>query len=134
SFASLTDTLSYLERLGVNAIELMPIAEFEGNISWGYNPMSFFAPDKYYGPKDDLIAFLDACHQRGIAVILDVVYNHSFGQNPQVRMYSENGASGPVTSENPWFNVVAKHPFNVGYDYNHESPATQAFVDRNIRY
>lgn len=134
SFASLTDTLSYLERLGVNAIELMPIAEFEGNISWGYNPMFFFAPDKYYGPKDDLKAFVDACHQRGIAVILDVVYNHSFGQNPQVRMYSENGASGPVTSENPWFNVVAKHPFNVGYDYNHESPATQAFVDRNIRY
>lgn len=134
SFASLRDTLSYLDRLGVNAIELMPITEFEGNVSWGYNPMFYFAPDKYYGPKEDVKAFVEACHQLGIAVILDVVYNHSFGQNPQVRMYSENGAAGPVTAENPWFNVSATHPFNVGYDYNHESPATQAFVDRNIKY
>jgi len=134
SYQSLIDTLPYFERLGVNAIQFMPIMEFEGNISWGYNPMFFFAPDKYYGTEDKLKEFIDECHQRGIAVILDAVFNHSFGQNPQVRMYSENGAAGPVTAENPWFNVTPRHPFNVGYDYNHDSPHTQAFVERNLRY
>jgi 1,4-alpha-glucan branching enzyme len=134
SYQSLIDTLPYFERLGVNAIQLMPIMEFEGNISWGYNPMFYFAPDKYYGTEEKLKEFIDECHQRGIAVILDAVFNHSFGQNPQVRMYSENGAAGPVTAENPWFNVNAMHPFNVGYDYNHDSPHTQEFVERNLRY
>ncbi|MCZ4409178.1 alpha-amylase family glycosyl hydrolase [Cryomorphaceae bacterium 1068] len=134
SYQSLIDTLTYFERLGVNAIQLMPIMEFEGNISWGYNPMFYFAPDKYYGTADKLKEFIDECHQRGIAVILDQVFNHSFGQNPQVRMYSENGAAGPPTAENPWFNVQAQHPFNVGYDYNHDSPHTQAFVNRNLRF
>lgn len=134
SYQSLIDTLPYFERLGVNAIEFMPIMEFEGNISWGYNPMFYFAPDKYYGPADKLKEFIDECHARGIAVILDQVFNHSFGQNPQVRMYSENGAAGPPTAENPWFNVQAQHPFNVGYDYNHDSPHTQEFVNRNLRF
>jgi 1,4-alpha-glucan branching enzyme len=134
SYQSLIDTLPYFERLGVNAIQFMPIMEFEGNISWGYNPMFYFAPDKYYGTADKLKEFIDECHQRGIAVILDQVFNHSFGQNPQVRMYSENGAAGPPTAENPWFNVQAQHPFNVGYDYNHDSPHTQAFVNRNLRF
>ncbi len=97
--------------------------------SLGYNPMFYFAPDKYYGTADKLKEFIDECHQRGIAVILDQVFNHSFGQNPQVRMYSENGAAGPPTAENPWFNVQAQHPFNVGYDYNHDSPHTQEFVE-----
>ena len=134
SYQSLIDTLSYFERLEVNAIQLMPIMEFEGNISWGYNPMFYFAPDKYYGTEEKLKEFIDECHQRGIAVILDAVFNHSFGQNPQVRMYSENGAAGPVTPENPWFNVVPTHDFNVGYDYNHDNPDVQAFVERNLRY
>ncbi len=134
SFQSLIDTLGYLERLGVNAIQLMPVQEFEGNESWGYNPMFYFAIDKYYGTKDDLKKFIDECHSRGIAVILDVVFNHSFGQNPQVRMYSQNGAAGPVTAQSPYFNIVATHPFNVGYDYNHNSLATQAFMKRNMHF
>jgi 1,4-alpha-glucan branching enzyme len=134
SYQSLIDTLPYFERLGVNAIEFMPIMEFEGNLSWGYNPMFYFAPDKYYGPGEKLKEFVDECHERGIAVILDQVFNHSFGQNPQVRMYSENGAAGPPTAESPYFNVQAQHPFNVGYDYNHDSPHTQDFVNRNLRF
>ncbi len=134
SYESLIDTLPYFERLGVNAIQFMPIMEFEGNISWGYNPMFYFAPDKYYGTEEKLKEFIDECHQRGMAVILDAVFNHSFGQNPQVRMYSENGAAGPVTAENPWFNVIPKHDFNVGYDYNHDSEDVQKFVERNLRY
>lgn len=128
-YKTLIDTLGYLQRLGINAIELMPIMEFEGNSSWGYNPSFFFAADKYYGPANDLKAFIDTCHSRGIAVILDMVLNHSFGSNPLVRLYWDAANNKPAANS-PWFNPDATHPFNVGYDFNHESPATQAFVDR----
>ena len=135
SYQSVTDRLDYLETLGVNAIELMPFTEFEGNESWGYNPMFYFAPDKYYGPKDALKALVDECHLRGIAVIQDVVFNHSFGQNPQLRMYSESGGpAGPPSANSPYFNVNARHPFNVGYDYDHSQTAVQEFVKRNLQY
>lgn len=136
TYQSLIDTLGYLERLGVNAIELMPVNEFEGNESWGYNPSFYFAADKYYGPADDLKKFIDECHMRGIAVLIDIVFNHSFGQNPQVRMYFDPSAGpfGQPTAQSPWFNEVERHPFNVGYDYNHDSPHTQAFMKRNMHY
>lgn len=127
-FKTLTDTLPYLKNLGVNAIELMPIMEFEGNSSWGYNPSFFFAVDKYYGPKNDLKAFIDACHQHGIAVILDMVLNHAFGQNPMVQMYWDSENARPAENS-PWFNPIPKHPFNVGYDFNHESDFTKKFTD-----
>lgn len=128
SYTDLIDTLDYIANLGVNAIELMPIMEFEGNESWGYNPMYFFAPDKYYGKKEDLKNFIQACHQRGIAVILDMVLNHAFGLNPMVRMYWDEAAGKPA-ADSPWFNQDPTHPFNVGYDFNHESTYTQDFVD-----
>lgn len=135
-YSTLIDTLDYLERLGVNAIELMPFNEFEGNESWGYNPSFYFAPDKYYGPADSLKKFIEEAHRRGIAVIMDMVLNHSFGQNPQVRLFFDPtaGQYGQPTAQNPWFLETAAHDFNVGYDYNHESPATKAFVDRVMRY
>ena len=125
-YKDLTDTLHYLKRLGVNAIELMPVMEFEGNDSWGYNPSYFFAPDKYYGTKNDLKAFIDKAHTEGFAVILDMVLNHAFGQNAMVRMYWDGNK--PAV-DNPWFNQEATHPFSVGFDFNHESTYTQAFVD-----
>lgn len=130
TYASVLDTLNYLKRLGINAIELMPVLEFEGNVSWGYNVSFFLAPDKYYGPAEKLKEFVDACHKEGIAVILDIAMNHSFGQNPMVQMYFDPNAGqyGEPTAESPWFNQVAKHDFNVGYDFNHESPATKEFV------
>jgi glycosidase len=127
SYKILIDTLHYLEYLGVNAIELMPVNEFEGNLSWGYNPSYYFAPDKYYGPKKELQRFIDTCHARGIAVIIDMVLNHSFGQSPMVKMYWD--VNRPAANS-PWFNQEPKHDFNVGYDFNHESAATQRFVDR----
>jgi len=133
NFSTLLDSLDYLDRLGVNAIELMPIMEFEGNSSWGFNPSFHLAVDKYYGPEEDLKRFIDEAHKRGIAVILDMVLNHAFGQSPLVRLFS-SGDFGPPTEENPWFNVTARHPFNVGFDFNHESAATQHFVDRVTRH
>ncbi|MEL7341151.1 MAG: alpha-amylase family glycosyl hydrolase, partial [Bacteroidota bacterium] len=132
-YKTVIDSLDYLQSLGINAIELMPIMEFEGNSSWGYNPSYLFAVDKYYGTRNDLKAFVDSCHARGIAVILDMVVNHHFGQSPLVRLYFDSGSNRP-TADNPWFNQDATHPFNVGYDMNHESPQTQEYVDRILRY
>jgi 1,4-alpha-glucan branching enzyme len=133
TFLSLIDTLSYLKRLGVNAIELMPVMEFEGNISWGYNPDFSFAVDKYYGPKNTLKQFVEACHSKGIAVILDIVCNHHFGQSPLVQLYWDGAAQRPAAN-NPWFNQVPKHPYNVGVDFNHESDQTRVYMERLIKY
>ncbi|MFC3560729.1 alpha-amylase family glycosyl hydrolase [Pedobacter jamesrossensis] len=124
NYTSTLAKLDYLLALGINAIELMPVNEFEGNLSWGYNPSFYFAPDKYYGTKTALQNFIDECHGKGIAVIMDMVLNHSFGQSPMVQLYFDG--SKP-TANSPWFNVDAKHPFNVGYDFNHESAATKKF-------
>jgi glycosidase len=128
------EKLDYLQTLGVNAIELMPFSEFEGNSSWGYNPSFYFAPDKYYGQDTDFKAFIDECHKRGMAVFMDIVLNHAYGQNPMVQMYFDKDAGKP-TAQNPWFNVNSPNPvFAWGNDFNHESPATRYFVDRVIEY
>ena len=133
SFTALTDTLDYLERLGVNAIELMPVSEFDGDESWGYNPAFHLALDKYYGTPDQFKAFVDAAHARGMAVILDVVYNHATGQSPLVRLYND-GDFGPPTAANPWANREATHPFNVFNDLDHTSPLTQLWLDKANRF
>jgi len=128
------DTLNYLQRLGVNAIELMPFNEFEGNDSWGYNPSFYFAPDKAYGTKDDYKTFINECHKRGIAVFMDMVLNHSFGQSPFLRMYFDG--TNP-TADNPWYNQHSnfENPdAQWGYDFNHASAATQKLVDRINAY
>ncbi len=132
-FQSLIDTLDYLKRLGVNAIELMPIMEFEGNLSWGYNPDFSFAVDKYYGPKNSFKQLVEAAHAKGMAIILDIVCNHHFGQSPLVRLYWDGSAQRPA-EDSPWFNQIPKHPYNVGYDFNHESIYTKNYMERLIRY
>ena len=132
-YTTLIDTLDYLDRLGVNAIELMPINEFEGNNSWGYNPSFHMALDKYYGPINEFKRFIDECHSRGIAIIVDVVYNHAFSQSPLCQLYWDANSFRP-SPDNPWFNVEATHAFNVGYDFNHESTATRDFVDQVMEY
>lgn len=133
TYAEVINRLDYLDTLGVNAIELMPIMEFEGNESWGYNPSFFFAVDKYYGPSNELKRFVDTCHKRGIAVILDLAINHAFGQNPLVRMYWD-GANNRPAANSPWFNPIAKHDYNVGYDFNHESSETEYFTKRVLSH
>lgn len=133
TFKAVIERLDYLKDLGINAIELMPVKEFEGNLSWGYNPSFFFAVDKFYGPKNHLKELIDEAHKRDMVVILDMVLNHAFGQNPFVRLYND-GDYGAPTLDNPWLNREAKHPFNVGYDFNHESTYTKAFVDSVNHY
>jgi glycosidase len=131
-YQTLRDTLSYIQRLGANVIELMPINEFDGNENWGYSPSFYFAPDKYYGTKNNLKALIDECHRRGIAVVLDVVLNHSTGNSPMVQLYG-NVTSGP-TADNPWFNTSAPHPYSVYNDLNHESPYTRYFSKQVIKF
>lgn len=133
AFQAVIDTLFYLKDLGVNAIQLMPVMEFEGNSSWGYNNSFMFAPDKYYGTREKLKELIDICHQNGIAVIFDIVLNHHFGQAPMTQLYWDAANSKPAAN-NPWFNPDAKHPFNVGYDMNHDSPETRAYIDRIVKY
>jgi 1,4-alpha-glucan branching enzyme len=133
NFQTIKDTLTYLKRLGINAIELMPFNEFEGNNSWGYNPSFYFAPDKAYGTETAIRQFVDECHKQGIAVIMDMVMNHSFGQSPMVQLYWDATNSRPAANS-PWFNPIAKHPYNVGYDFNHESQATKDFTDRVMEH
>lgn len=133
TYNSAIEKLDYLKGLGINCIHIMPPTEFEGNISWGYNISFFMAPDKYYGTKNDLKKFVEECHKRGIAIVIDMVLNHSFGQNPQARLWFDEAAGKPSLSS-PFFNRDAKHDFNVGYDYNHESPATIDFVKRVVQH
>ncbi len=126
--------LEYLKRLGINTIELMPFSEFEGNISWGYNPNFLFAPDKAYGTKNDLKALIDECHKQGFIVIQDIVLNHSFNSNPMVKMYWNSALNRP-SADNPWFNEVSPNTkYYWGSDFNHESQATKDFVDRVTNY
>lgn len=133
SYQSLIDSLQYLKNIGINAIELMPINEFDGNESWGYNTSFYFAPDKYYGTKNKLKEFIDKCHQNGIAVILDVVYNHCTGNAPQAKMYWDAANNRPAAN-NPWLNQTAPHAYAFFNDFNHTSPATQYLVQRSLNH
>ena len=125
--------LDYLENLGVNAIELMPVQEFDGNDSWGYGTHAYFAMDKVYGTRDDYKAFIDACHQRGMAVLFDVVYNHATGAHPYAALYWDDGANN-VTESNPWFFVEPTHPYNVYHQWDHSNPMFREYVKKNLEY
>jgi Alpha amylase, catalytic domain len=133
NWQALIDTLGYLKRLGVNAVEIEPFANFEGAVSWGYNPNFYFAPDKVYGTATAVKQFVDACHQQGMAVIMDMVMNHSFGSSPMVQMYWNNALGVPAVNS-PWFNQYPTHADNVGYQFNHESVATKTFTQRVINH
>ncbi|HBW85764.1 MAG TPA: hypothetical protein DEF82_03185 [Crocinitomicaceae bacterium] len=130
NYQTLIDTLDYLDKLGINAIELMPPGEFENNESWGYNPSFHMALDKYYGTPQKFKEFVDSCHGRGIAVIVDMVLNHAFGQNPMVNMYWDAVNNRPAAN-NPWFNAICPHePYCWGYDFDHTRQATKDYIDR----
>ncbi len=136
SFDAVKARLDYLQTLGVNAIEFMPVSEFDGNESWGYNPSFHMALDKYYGTPTAFKQLIDACHQRGMAVILDVVYNHASGQNPFYRLWNTDNGNygGQASSDSPFFNPTARHSYNVFNDFDHSKQATQDYVKRTVEY
>ena len=130
SLKGLMKRLDYIQNLGVNAIELMPVCEFDGNYNWGYSPNHYFALDKAYGTPEMFKQFVDACHLQGIAVIVDMVFNHATGLNPMNKLYPY----GTDLASNPWFNVTAPHSDNVYEDWNHGfAPAHQMFI-RALQY
>jgi 1,4-alpha-glucan branching enzyme len=132
NYQTLIDTIQYFKNLGINAIELMPVTEFNNNESWGYNPTFHAALDKYYGTPEKFKQFIDLCHQNGIAVILDVVFNHIDDSKTTLAALYLSG--GKPAADNPWLNTDAKHPYNVSYDINHESALTKAYVERCMKF
>ena len=130
SLKGLMNRLDYIKNLGVNAIEVMPVCEFDGNYNWGYSPNHYFALDKAYGTPEMFKQFVDACHLQGIAVIIDMVFNHATGLNPMNKLYPY----GSDLANNPWFNVTPPHGDNVYEDWNHDfGPAHQMFI-RALKY
>jgi 1,4-alpha-glucan branching enzyme len=133
NWQTVQDTLTYLKRLGVNAIEILPFCNFEGYSSWGYNPNFYFAPDKVYGTPANLKAFVDACHQDSIAVIMDLAMQDVYGSSPLASMYWNSFASVPATN-NPWLDQYPTHAYNDGSQFNHSSAATIALRKRVYAY
>ena len=133
TWQSLIDKISYLKSLNINAVELMPVMEFDGNNSWGYNTGFHYALDKAYGTPEKFKEFIDLCHQNGIAVILDIALNHATGRSPLNRMWMidpDGDGYGNPAADNPYFNQVAKHSYSVFNDFNHSTSATKYYVDR----
>jgi len=131
SFEVLRDTLGYLQNLGINVIELMPVSEFDGNLSWGYNPVFHGALDKSYGTRLAFKQFVDEAHSRGMAVVLDVVYNHAHDNSPLIRTFGTSRAASFETG-NPL--LGPGHAYNVFFHLNHDHPYIQYWLDRMNRY
>ncbi|HEX8682332.1 MAG TPA: alpha-amylase family glycosyl hydrolase [Ardenticatenaceae bacterium] len=117
TFEGMRQRLDYIKELGVTAIELMPVMEFPMDRSWGYNPSFFFAPEHAYGTADDLKRLIDDAHQRGIAIILDVVFNHTQQDNPLNLMWPYD--------QNPYFS--GSNPWGMP-DFNHFADMTKAYI------
>jgi len=130
NFNGIKEKLSYLKELGVNAIELMPIFEFPGGSSWGYNPAFYFAPEFVYGTPEELKDLINEAHNYGIAVILDIVFNHSDGTSPMYQLY-EN-PSGHDWGNDPYYHNLSN---DWGMpDFDHTKPAMKQFIKDVLQY
>lgn len=124
TFAAAAEKLRTLADLGVGAVELMPVAEFPGRRNWGYDGVFPFAPCRAYGTPDDLRAFVDAAHAAGLAVLLDVVYNHL-------------GPDGNVLGEfsRAYFRADRPGPWGAGLNWDGpDSGPVRAYFIENARY
>lgn len=125
------EKLDYLCELGINAIELMPVKEYPGDYSWGYNPRHFFATESSYGSTADLKRLIDECHHRGIRVIMDGIYNHSEASSPLTQIdhdyWYHHEPRDPDNNWGPEFNY--EH-----YDENLETYPARRFIGDTVRY
>ncbi|MBW4505197.1 MAG: alpha amylase C-terminal domain-containing protein [Scytonematopsis contorta HA4267-MV1] len=125
------EKLDYLCELGINAIELMPVKEYPGDYSWGYNPRHFFATESSYGSTADLKRLIDECHGRGIRVIMDGIYNHSEASAPLTQIdhdyWYHHEPRDPDNNWGPEFNY--EH-----YDENLDTYPARKFVGETVRY
>jgi len=133
TFQDLSGYVDYFAELGVNAVELMPIQAFPGDSSWGYNPVFYFAPAQSYGTPTELKEFVNQCHRRGIAVILDVAFNHAWGDHPYYQYYPPMyGPRGEwLTNWNPFFHHTPSAINSWGgLDWDHfKADVTRYFQD-----
>jgi malto-oligosyltrehalose trehalohydrolase len=124
TFRAALDRLDHLAALGVTFVELMPVAEFAGARGWGYDGVLWFAPESAYGTPDDLKAFVDAAHARGLGVLLDVVYNHFGPEGNWLHVYVPE-----------FFNPQHHTPWGAAINYDGDaSRAVREFVIRNALY
>jgi 1,4-alpha-glucan branching enzyme len=125
------EKLDYLCDLGINAIELMPVKEYPGDYSWGYNPRHFFAPESSYGSTADLKRLVDECHGRGIRVIMDGIYNHSESASPLTQIdhdyWYHHSPRDPDNNWGPEFNYEF-------YDEKLETYPARRFIGETVRY
>ena len=107
TFSAAIERLDHLVALGVNAVELMPVAQFSGVRGWGYDGVDLYAPHHAYGGPEGLKSFVDACHARGLAVVMDVVYNHLGPEGSQLAGFGPYVAPHLATPWGPAFNFDA---------------------------
>ena len=124
TFRAAIDKLDHLRSLGVTAIEIMPISDFPGGRNWGYDGVLPYAPDSSYGRPDDLKALVEAAHARGIAVLLDVVYNHFGPDGNYLPVYAPTFFTD--RHETPWGAAI-------NYDGEHAAPVRE-FIIGNALY
>jgi len=130
-YKHVVEKLDYLCELGINAIELMPVKEYPGDHSWGYNPRYFFATESSYGSTEGLKHLIDECHARGIRVIMDGIYNHSEAESPLTQIDHDywyyHEPRDPENSWGPEFNY--EH-----YDENLETYPARKFIGDVVRF
>ncbi len=120
TFRGAIDKLDHVVEAGFTAIELMPVADFPGRWNWGYDGVFLYAPDSAYGRPEDLKALIDAAHQRGLMVFLDVVYNHFGPDGNYIGQYAPDFFS---ESKTPWGNAI-----------NYHNPQVRRFAIENALY
>ncbi|CAA9582737.1 GH13 / GH13_10 / GH13_36 / GH13_20 / GH13 _2 / GH13_11 / GH13_9 / GH13_37 / GH13_1 / GH13 _31 / GH13_19 / GH13_29 / GH13_40 [uncultured Synechococcales cyanobacterium] len=125
------EKLDYLCELGINAIELMPVKEYPGDYSWGYNPRYFFATESSYGTTAALKQLIDECHGRGIRVLLDGIYNHSEAASPLTQIdhdyWYHHEPRDPENNWGPEFNYEF-------YDENLDTYPARKFIGDTVRF
>jgi 1,4-alpha-glucan branching enzyme len=130
-YEHVVEKLDYLVELGVNAIELMPLKEYPGDYSWGYNPRYFFAAESSYGTTEQLKNLIDECHGRGIRVIIDGIYNHSESSSPLTQIdhdyWYHHAPRDPGNNWGPEFNYEF-------YDENLGTYPARKFIGDTVRY
>ncbi len=104
TFAAAAVKLDHLADLGVTAVEIMPVSDFKGRWNWGYDGAFPYAPDASYGRPEDFKAFVEAAHERGIAVLLDVVYNHFGPEGNFIRLYAPDFFTS--RHKTPWGDAI----------------------------
>ncbi|HEV2199522.1 MAG TPA: alpha-amylase family glycosyl hydrolase [Bryobacteraceae bacterium] len=141
SAGTFADAMAFVEKLtdlGVNAVELLPVLEFDGDLQWGYGTSLFFCLQTSAGGANQLKHFVRACHQRGIAVILDVVYNHFATADNERSEWGYDSDPNVAPQNNVWYwyqGQPTDYPGNLngGYLNNLSSGYTPRFSEENVR-